>query len=160
MNILLRECNRISKPALIKQILEGLLSLTSAILLTEVREPPDVSEANTEPEDSEEELDGAVPGHPGLPRPLLRVHNNSLKLFRKFNFTLVSPCFLFSLDVGIIRNAETGSTCPGCGVWMTELRFYIKYSGLHQHQRMYNFSFLYVRRHEHDILEEKKSPHM
>ena len=84
MNILLRECNRISKPALIKQILEGILSLTSAILLTEVREPPDVAEAHAEPKDCEEELDGAVPGHPSLPRPLLRVHNNFLKLFRKF----------------------------------------------------------------------------
>ena len=74
MNILLRDCNRISKPALIKQILEGLFSLTSAILLTKVRKPPDVSEAHAEPEDGEEELDGAVPGHPGLTRPLLQVH--------------------------------------------------------------------------------------
>ena len=100
-------------------------------MLTKVRKPPDVAKANTEPEDGEEELDGAVPGHPGLPRPLLRIHNNSLKHFIKFNFTVVSPSFLFSLAVGIIRNAETGSTCPEGGAWMTELRFYIKYSGLH-----------------------------
>ena len=38
--------------------------LTSAILLTQVREPPDVAEAHAEPEHGEEELDGAVPGHP------------------------------------------------------------------------------------------------
>ena len=49
-------------------------SLTSAVLLTQVREPPDVTEAHAEPEDGEEELDGAVPGHPGLARPLLQVH--------------------------------------------------------------------------------------
>ena len=39
-------------------------SLTSAVLLTQVREPPDVAEANAKPKDGEEELDGAVPGHP------------------------------------------------------------------------------------------------
>ena len=41
----------------------SIINLTSPVLLTEVREPPDVSEAHTEPEDGEEELDGAVPGH-------------------------------------------------------------------------------------------------
>ena len=49
-------------------------SLTSAVLLTQVREPPDVAEAHAEPENGEEELDGAVPGHPGLTRPLLQNH--------------------------------------------------------------------------------------
>ena len=38
--------------------------LTSPVLLTKVREPPDVAEAHAEPEHGEEELDGAVPGHP------------------------------------------------------------------------------------------------
>ena len=40
--------------------------LTSSILLTEVREPPDVPEAHAEPEDCEKELDRTVPGHPLL----------------------------------------------------------------------------------------------
>ena len=57
-------------------------SLTSSVLLTKIREPPDVTEAHAEPEDGEEELDGAVPGHPGLPRPLLTIHHKSLKLVK------------------------------------------------------------------------------
>ena len=46
--------------------------LTASILLTEVGEPPDVTEANTEAQHGEEELDWTVPGDPGL--PWLHVH--------------------------------------------------------------------------------------
>ena len=49
------------------------MSLTSTILLAQVGEPPDVSEAHTEPKDCEEELDWAVPGHP-LDAGCLHVH--------------------------------------------------------------------------------------
>ena len=49
-----------------------LMSLTSPVLLTEVGEPPDVAQANTEPQHREEELDWAVPGDPVL--GLLEVH--------------------------------------------------------------------------------------
>ena len=38
--------------------------LTSAVLLTKIRKPPDVPEAHAEPEHGEEELDRAVLGHP------------------------------------------------------------------------------------------------
>ena len=47
--------------------------LTATILLTEVGEPPDVAEADTEAQHGEEELDRAVPGHSGLTR--LRIHH-------------------------------------------------------------------------------------
>ena len=50
----------------------GIASLTSSILLAEVREPPDVAKPHTEPQHREEELDWAVPGDPVL--GLLEVH--------------------------------------------------------------------------------------
>ena len=39
---------------------------TSPILLAEVGEAPDIAKSHAEAEDGEEELDGAVPGDPGL----------------------------------------------------------------------------------------------
>ena len=51
---------------------------TSTILLTEIGKPPDVAEPDAEPEDGEEELDGAVPG--GSLRPALLHHHRHLLL--------------------------------------------------------------------------------
>ena len=75
-----------------------LYSLTSSVLLTKIREPPDVAEAHAEPEDGEEELDGAVPGHPGLPRPLLTVHHKDLKLVKTCKICKIVHYLGFTLD--------------------------------------------------------------
>ena len=53
-------------------------SLTSTILLAEVGEPPDVAEPDAEPEDGEEELDGAVPGGSLGPALLHLLHHRHL----------------------------------------------------------------------------------
>ena len=50
-------------PLLTPYLLPSLLP-TSSVLLAEVWEPPDVPEADAEPEDGEEELDRTVPRHP------------------------------------------------------------------------------------------------
>ena len=48
--------------------------LTATILLTEVGEPPDVAEADTEAQHGEEELDRTVPGDPSRSLPSLALH--------------------------------------------------------------------------------------
>ena len=53
-------------------------SPTSTVLLAEIGKPPDVAEPDTEPEDGEEELDGAVPG--GSLGPAFLHHHRHLLL--------------------------------------------------------------------------------
>ena len=70
-------------------------SLTSTILLAEVGEPPDVAEPDAEPEDGEEELDGAVPGGSlGPPALLHLLHHRHLLLLSSHDDDLVPPSAL------------------------------------------------------------------
>ena len=68
-------------------------SLTSTILLAEVGEPPDVAEPDAEPEDGEEELDGAVPGGSLGPPALLHLLHHLL-LLSSHDDDLVPPSAL------------------------------------------------------------------